>query len=189
MTTIEKPSASATEGEFLADVRKLRERVRECVEEGALIVADGTDLERLVRVLNQALAMELVLVSRYKRHFFTANGLSAQSAADEFLEHAADQSEQADRLAARIQQLGGTPNFNLNTVTSRGDVEFDSLRDLHEMIREDIGAERIVVSTYVEIIQWIGDKDPATRHSLEEIVASEEERAKDLLELLSGATY
>jgi bacterioferritin len=193
MTMTEKrgkaESKDATEGEFLTDVKTLRERARENMDKGPVTDAYGADLKRVIEVLNQALATELVCVLRYKRHFYTADGLDAQSAADEFLEHAAEESDHADRIAARIQQLGGKPDFNPDTLSGRSHSEYDSSSELEDMIREDLVAERVAISAYTEIINWIGEGDPTTRRMLEEILAMEEEHAEDMLDLLSGANF
>lgn len=172
--------------EFLTDVKTLRERARENIEKGPVTDAYGADLERVVYVLNQALATELVCVLRYKRHYFTADGLNAQSAADEFLEHASEEQDHADQIAARIQQLGGEPDFNPDTLTGRSHSEYDSSKELEAMIREDLVAERVAIAAYTEIINWLGDGDPTTRRMLESILAVEEEHAEDMLDLLTG---
>jgi bacterioferritin len=172
--------------EFLTDVKTLRERARENIDKGPVTDAYGADLERVIFVLNQALATELVCVLRYKRHYFTADGLNAQAAADEFLEHAGEEQDHADQIAARIQQLGGKPDFNPDTLTGRSHSEYDSSEELEAMIREDLVAERIAIAAYTEIINWLGDGDPTTRRLLEEILAVEEEHAEDMLDLLTG---
>jgi bacterioferritin len=172
--------------EFLTDVKTLRERARENIEKGPVTDAYGADLERVIYVLNQALATELVCVLRYKRHYFTADGLDAQSAADEFLEHAGEEQDHADQIAARIQQLGGEPDFNPDTLTGRSHSEYDSSKELESMIREDLVAERVAIAAYTEIINWLGDGDPTTRRLLESILAVEEEHAEDMLDLLTG---
>lgn len=189
MTTTHDKASSGTSQEFLTDVKTLRERARENMDKGPVTDAYGADLKRVIEVLNQALATELVCVLRYKRHYYTADGLDAQSAADEFLEHAAEEAEHADRIAARIQQLGGKPDFNPETLTGRSHSEYDSSGELEAMIREDLVAERIAISAYTEIINWIGEGDPTTRRMLEGILAVEEEHAEDMLDLLSGMTY
>jgi bacterioferritin len=189
MTTTHDKTSSETTGEFLTDVKTLRERARENTDKGPITDAYGADLKRVIGVLNQALATELVCVLRYKRHYYTADGLDAQSAADEFLEHAAEEADHADRIAARIQQLGGKPDFNPDTLTGRSHSEYDSSSELEAMIREDLVAERVAISAYTEIINWLGDGDPTTRRMLEEILAVEEEHAEDMLDLLSGAVY
>jgi bacterioferritin len=189
MTTTHDETSSETTGEFLTDVKTLRERARENMDKGPITDAYGADLKRVIEVLNQALATELVCVLRYKRHYYTADGLDAQWAADEFLEHAAEEADHADWIAARIQQLGGKPDFNPETLTGRSHSEYDSSSELEAMIREDLVAERVAIGAYTEIINWLGDGDPTTRRMLEEILAMEEEHAEDMLDLLSGAVY
>ena len=172
--------------EFLTDIETLRERARTNMEKGPVTDAYGADLERVIFVLNQALATELVCVLRYKRHFFTAQGLNAQSAAEEFLQHAGEESDHADSIAARITQLGGEPDFNPASLTGRSHSEYDSSTELEKMIREDLVAERVAIAAYTEIIAWLGTGDPTTRRMLEEILATEEEHAEDMLDLLAG---
>lgn len=171
--------------EFLTDVETLRRRARENIDKGPVTDAYGADLERVIFVLNQALATELVCVLRYKRHHFTAQGLNAQAAAAEFLEHAGEEADHADRIATRISQLGGEPDFNPDTLTQRSHAEYDSSLELKAMIREDLVAERVAIASYAEIITWLGDGDPTTRRMLEEILAVEEEHAEDMLDLLA----
>ncbi len=172
--------------EFLTDIKSLRERARANIELGPVTDAYGADLERVVYVLNQALATELVCVLRYKRHYFTAQGLDAKNAADEFLEHAGEEAEHADLIAARISQLGGEPDFNPESLTGRSATQYDSSEELKKMIQEDLVAERIAVAHYSEIITWLADGDPTTRRMLEGILAQEEEHAEDMLDLLTG---
>ena len=172
--------------EFLTDVETLRTRARQHMEKGPVTDAYGADLKRVLYVLNQSLATELVCVLRYKRHYFTARGINAQSAADEFLEHADEEAHHADLIAARITQLGGEPDFNPETLTGRSHSEYNSATELETMIREDLVAERIAIAAYSEIIAWLGDGDPTTRRMLEEILAVEEEHAEDMLDLLDG---
>lgn len=172
--------------EFLTDIETLRKRARENMEKGSVTDAYGADLERVLFVLNQSLATELVCVLRYKRHYFTAQGINAQAAADEFLQHAGEESAHADMIAARITQLGGEPDFNPDSLTGRSHSEYDSSTELEEMIREDLVAERVAIASYSEIITWLGDGDPTTRRMLEEILAMEEEHAEDMLDLLDG---
>jgi|SRR5665213_382047 len=172
--------------DFLTDVETLRKRAREGMGNGSVTDAYGADLERVIFVLNQALATELVCVLRYKRHYFTAQGLDAQSAAAEFLEHGREEEGHADRIAARIVQLGGEPDFNPDSLSGRSHSEYDSSSELEEMIKEDLVAERVAIASYTEIIAWLGKGDPTTRRMLEEILASEEEHAEDMLDLLGG---
>lgn len=173
--------------EFLTDVETLRQRARENMDKGSVTDAYGADLARVIFVLNQALATELVCVLRYKRHYFTAQGLNAQAAAAEFLEHAGDEAEHADRIATRITQLGGDPDFNPDSLTKRSHSEYDSSKKLKKMIEEDLVAERVAIASYAEIITWLGDGDPTTRRMLEEILAAEEEHAEDMLDLLESS--
>ncbi|MHB8380400.1 MAG: ferritin-like domain-containing protein [Acidimicrobiales bacterium] len=172
--------------EFLTDVDTLRKRARTNMNKGPVTDAYGADLDRVIFVLNQALATEIVCVLRYKRHYFTAKGLDAQAAADEFLEHAGEESDHADLIAARISQLGGEPDFNPESLTGRSHSEYDSSKELKKMIKEDLVAERVAIAAYTEIITWLGDGDPTTRRMLEGILAMEEEHAEDMLDLLDG---
>ena len=175
--------------EFLTDVKVLRAKARENIDKGPITDAYGADLERVIFVLNQSLATELVCVLRYKRHYYTAQGLNAQAAADEFLQHAGEESDHADLIADRIQQLGGKPDFNPQTLTKRSHSEYDASEELEDMIREDLVAERIAISSYTEIIEWLGDGDPTTRRLLEQILAVEEEHANDMLDLMTMVKF
>ena len=170
--------------DFLTDVKTLRERARTEIEKGPVTDAYGADRDRVVQVLNEALATELVCILRYKRHYFTANGINAEPVAAEFLQHANEEQAHADRIALRIVQLGGDPDFNPDTLTMRSHAEYDSSHDLIEMIREDLVAERVAIASYLEIVQWIGNGDPTTRRLLEDVLAQEEEHADDLVGLL-----
>ncbi|MFD1935853.1 bacterioferritin [Nonomuraea mangrovi] len=170
--------------EFLTDIKTIRERARAEIGKGPITDAYGADLERVIQVCNEALATEIVCVLRYKRHHYTATGIMAESVAAEFLEHATEEQEHADRLAARIVQLGGQPDFNPDTLTARSHSQYDSSADLTEMIKEDLVAERIAVAAYTEIVQWLGDKDVTTRRVFEDLLAKEEEHADDLKSLL-----
>jgi bacterioferritin len=172
--------------QFLTDITSLRERAREKIEKAPLIDAYGADLERLVYVLNQALATELACVSRYKRHYFAAEGLNAKSVAEEFLEAASEEADHADMIAARIEQLGGKPDFNPDALTGRNHSTYHSPSEFEAIIREDLVAERVAIATYSEIIAWLGTGDPTTRRMLEGILAMEEENAEDMLDLLAG---
>ena len=173
-------------GEFLTDVATLREQARAHMGRGSVTDAYGADRERVVEVLNQALATELVCILRYKRHYFTAQGVNAQAAASEFLQHATEEQAHADMIAARITQLRGEPDFDPDTLTRRSHAEYDASDDLADMLREDLVAERVAIASYSEIIAWLGSGDPTTRRMLEEILAVEEEHAEDLLTLLDG---
>lgn len=173
-----------TDTSFLSDVRSLRARAREQIEQGAVTSDYGADRARVIELLQTALATELVCVLRYKRHAFMASGPAAQPAAAEFLEHAAEEQLHADRLATRVVQLGGAPDLSPDTLTRRSHAEYVECDTVDEMVRENLIAERIAVESYREMIAWIGDRDPTTRRMLEEILASEEEHADDLAGLL-----
>jgi bacterioferritin len=172
--------------DFLSDIQTLRARAREQIEEGPITGSYGADRDRVVGVLNEALATELVCVLRYKRHFFMSQGINSPNAASEFLQHATDEQGHADRIAARIVQLQGAPNFDPDGLSTRSHAEYIEGTDLVGMIREDLVAERIAIASYNEIIRWLGDKDVTTRRLMEDILAVEEEHADDLLTLLQA---
>ncbi|GGQ25546.1 ferritin-like domain-containing protein [Streptosporangium pseudovulgare] len=170
--------------EFLTDIKEIRARARQEIDKGPITSAYGADLPRVIQVCNEALATELVCVLRYKRHYYTATGIYAEPVAAEFLEHAGEEQEHADRLAQRIVQLGGEPDFNPETLTLRSHAEYDDSLDLVEMIKEDLVAERVAIASYTEIVQWLGDRDVTTRRVFEDLLAQEEEHADDLKGLL-----
>ena len=170
----------------LTDVATLRSRARQNVENGAVTEGYDADREEIIRLLNASLATELVCVLRYKRHYFMASGVKAQIAAEEFLEHATQEAEHADKLAERIVQLGGEPEFNPDLLSKNSHAQYVAGKDLKEMVYEDLVAERIAVDSYREIIQYIGDKDPTTRRLFEEILAQEEEHADDMADILES---
>ncbi len=170
--------------DFLTDIETLRARARQGIEQGPITDAYGADRERVIEVLNEALATELVCVLRYKRHYFTATGLNSAPVAAEFLQHAVEEQAHADRIAARITQLQGEPNFDPAGLSDRSHSEYDSSTELLEMVKEDLIAERVAIESYSEIIRWLGDKDSTTRRLLEDILAMEEEHADDLLSIL-----
>ena len=174
--------------EFLTDVETLRARARAEIEKGPITDAYGADLERVIQVLNEVLATELVCVLRYKRHYYTAQGINAASAAAEFLEHANDELLHVDQVANRITQLQGSPNFNPDGLATRSHAEYDDSDDLEAMIREDLVAERVAIASYQEIVRWLGNDDPVTRSLIESILTTEEEHADDLLNLLQSST-
>jgi bacterioferritin len=170
---------------FLSDITTLRERARAKMNEGPITAAYGADPAQVVSVLNEALATEIVCVLRYKRHYFMADGLNAGPVAEEFLQHANEEMGHADRIALRITQLQGEPNFSPVGIEDRSHAEYVEGTDLVDMIKEDLVAERVAIESYAEIIQWLGDKDPTTRRMMEDILAVEEEHADDLLNLLA----
>ena len=168
----------------LTDVRTLRERARQHMGDGAVTEGYSADRETVLRLLNEALATELVCNLRYRRHYFMASGPNSEAAKAEFLEHATQESQHADRIAERIVQLGGEPDLNPATLLARSHAEYMEGRSLEDMIRENLVAERIAIDSYREMIRYLGDKDPTSRRMLEEILATEEEHAEDMSSLL-----
>ena len=171
---------------FLSDIMLLRERARKHIEQGAVTAGYNADRAVVIKVLNEALATEIVCVLRYKRHQFMAEGILAQSVAAEFAQHAVDEQAHADLIAARIVQLGGAPDFSPEGLATRSHAEYVEGKDLTEMIKEDLIAERIAIDSYGEIIRYIANNDPTTRVMLEGILAKEEEHADDLSSLLKA---
>lgn len=169
---------------FLSDIRTLRARARQHLEQGAVTPGYRADRQTVIKLLNEALATEIVCVLRYKRHFFMASGINAQSVAQEFLQHANEEQLHADQLAQRIVQLGGEPNFAPEGLSSRSHSEYVEGNSLVEMIKEDLVAERIAIDSYREMITYFGNDDPTTRRLMETILAMEEEHADDLVSLL-----
>ena len=178
------PNLNPQTGEFKLDVEGIRRRARQDVEDGAVTEGYRADRETALRLLNEALATEIVCVLRYKRHYFMAKGLNAEPAAAEFAEHAAEEQGHADRLAERIVQLGGAPNLSPEGLLTRSHSEYVEGSTLDEMIRENVVAERIAIDSYRQMIDYIGDKDPTTRRMLEEILDVEEEHADELADFL-----
>jgi bacterioferritin len=169
---------------FLTDIKTLRERARQHIEQGAVTPGYQADRETVLKLLNEALATEIVCVLRYKRHYFMASGINAQSVAAEFLQHANEEQLHADEIAGRIVQLGGEPNFSPEGLLSRSHAEYVEGESLVDMIKEDLVAERIAIDSYREMIIYLGNKDSTTRRMLEGILAMEEEHADDLVSLL-----
>lgn len=173
-------SAPAT----MSNIETIRRRARRHIEEGAVTDDYGADRETVLRLLNEALATEIVCVLRYKRHYYSAKGLTSLSIAQEFLQHAREEEMHADRFAERITQLGGEPDFSPHTLTQRSHAEYVEGKTIVEMIKEDLVAERIAIESYKEIINYLGANDPTTRRLFEEILAVEEEHAEDLHTLI-----
>jgi len=171
---------------FEIDLKRVRDDARRNIEQGPVTEGYGADRETVLKLLNAALATELVCVLRYKRHFFMAKGIESESVAAEFAEHATEEQEHADKLAARIVQLGGEPDFAPQTLAQRSHSEYREGTDLKDMIRENLVAERIAIETYREIIRYLGDSDTTTRRIFEEILAVEEEHADDMTDLLDS---
>jgi bacterioferritin len=169
---------------FLTDVQTLRKRARDHIMQGAITPGYRAERETVVKLLNEALATEIICVLRYKRHFFMASGINADSVAAEFNQHAAEEQQHADQIAARIVQLNGEPNLNPEGLASRSHAEYVEGENLIDMIKEDLVAERIAIDSYREMINYIGNKDTTTKRMLENILAVEEEHADDLVGLL-----
>ncbi len=178
------PIPKPAEKPQLTDVQSLRDAARRHVEDGAVTEHYKGDREKVLKMLNEALATELICVLRYRHDYFTARGMKAKAAAGEFLEHANEELGHADQLAERIVQLGGEPDFNPQTLTARSHAEYRLGRTIEEMIKENLVAERIAIDSYREMAAYIGDDDPTTKNLLEEILAVEEEHADDLADLL-----
>jgi bacterioferritin len=176
---------SQTSGVFLSDIREIRRRAREHLDQGAVTSSYDADRGMVINLLNQALATEIVCVLRYKRHYFMAQGLESDAVSQEFLEHANEEQLHADQLAERIVQLGGAPDLNPQGLASKSHSEYVEGDSLVDMIREDLIAERIAIDSYREIVQYLGDRDPTTRRIMETILAKEEEHAEDMVSLLS----
>jgi len=170
----------------LTDVKTLRSRARKHIEQGAVTAGYGADRTEVLRMLNEALATEMVCVLRYRRHHFMARGIDAKSTADEFLVHSNDEQGHADRLAERIVQLGGEPDFSPDSLATRSHAEYVAGGSLLDMISEDLVAERIAIDSYREMIQYLSDLDPTTSQLLKGILAVEEEHADELADLLKG---
>ena len=173
-------------GGFLSDIQTLRKRAREHIAAGAVTPGYAADRDTVVKLLNEALATEIVCTLRYKRHYYMAQGIHAESVAAEFLEHAADEQQHADQIAGRITQLGGAPDFSPEGLASRSHAEYVEGDSLEDMIKEDLVAERIAIDSYREIIEYLGTKDSTTRRLMEEILAKEEEHADDLVTVLGS---
>ncbi len=169
---------------FLTDIKTLRERARKHIENGAITEGYSADRDTVVKLLNEALATEIICVLRYKRHYFMATGINAEGVAAEFLQHANEEQVHADQIAQRIVQLGGAPNLNPDGLTTRSHAEYVEGDTLVDMIKEDLVAERIAIDSYREMINYVNTDDPTTRRMLEGILAMEEEHADDLVSLL-----
>ncbi|MBK8817283.1 MAG: bacterioferritin [Methylococcaceae bacterium] len=169
----------------LTDIQTLRKSARKNIEHGAVTKGYGADRKEVVRLLNEALATELVCVLRYKRHYFMAKGINSDSVKAEFLAHANEEMVHADRLAKRITELGGEPNFSPDGLSERSHAEYVEGDTLNAMITEDLIAERIAIESYREMILYLAENDPTTQNLLKEILAMEEEHADDLASLMT----
>ena len=171
---------------FTADITAIRKRARQKMEEGPVTGSYGKDPKEVIAVLNEVLATEIVCWMRYSRHAISATGINRAQVAGEFTEHAESERGHAMRAAERISQLGGEPDFDPATLAARAHTTYETFddADLEGMLRDNLAAERIVITTYQEMIRWIGDDDPTTRRMLEDILADEEEHADDIVDLL-----
>ena len=160
------------------------DQARSNIDDGAVTPSVSPYSEQIVSLLNDALATELVCVLRYKRHHFTARGMSSPAVAAEFMVHATEETGHADKIAERIVQLGGEPDFNPVTLLERSHADYDTSSGLRDMVRANLIAERVAVEAYRQMIGLIGDKDPTTRRMLETILADEEEHADEMSDLL-----
>jgi bacterioferritin len=185
----ESKAKASDKNTFLTDISEIRRRARQHIEEGAVTDSYKGDRKTVLRVLNEALATEIVCVLRYKRHHFMAKGIHSQAVAEEFLEHAAEEQEHADMIAERITQLDGEPNFNPDGLLTRSHSEYVEGESLIDMIREDLIAERIAIESYSEIVRYLADNDPTSRRLMEEILAKEEEHAEDMKTLLETIAH
>lgn len=169
---------------FLTDIKAIQKRAREHVEKGAVTRSYRGDIDTAIKILNDALATEIVCVLRYKRHYYMASGIHSQAVADEFLEHAKEEQVHADRIAERITQLDGAPDFNPAGLLSRSHAAYVEGNSLVEMIKENLIAERIAIESYLEMIRWFSDNDPTSRRLIESVLEQEEEHAEDMKTLL-----
>ena len=170
----------------LTDTKTLRKRARQHVEEGAVTTGYAADRDSVIQLLNEALATELVCVLRYKRHYFMAKGIHSESVKPEFLAHAKEEMAHADRIAKRITELGGEPDFSPDGLSDRSHAEYMPGDTLVSMIKEDLIAERIAIESYREFVAYLGNNDPTTQRMIKEILAMEEEHADDMASLLEG---
>lgn len=171
---------------LLTDVETIRQRARQHIDDGAITESYQANRETVLRLLNEALATELVCSLRYRRHYFMAKGIDSKSIADEFMVHANQELEHADQIAERIVQLGGEPDLCPDTLTARSHAEYIEAASLVDMIRENLIAERIAIDSYRAMIQYLGSADSTTRRLLETILAVEEEHAEELADFLVG---
>ena len=170
--------------EFVENVEEIRKRAIQKIDEGPVTSTYGLDKEKSIGLMNDALATEIVCVLRYMHHYLMATGVHAVSIRDTFKEHADDERDHVDRIADRLQELGGVPDFNPGTLVQRSATQYVQGENLADMLREDLIAERIVIDVYRDLIRFFGDKDPTTRVIFEEILKDEEEHANDLTDLL-----
>lgn len=171
---------------FRLDLENIKRRARDHMAQGAVTESYRADPEAVVKVLNEVLATEIVCNLRYRNNALVAQGIHAEAVASEFWEHAKEEQEHAERVAARIVQLGGEPDMDPGSLTARSHADYKTSRNLRELLRENLVAERVAVSTYSEIVRWLGDDDPTTRRLIEWVLEQEEEHADDLASLLDS---
>ncbi|HTI88549.1 MAG TPA: ferritin-like domain-containing protein [Alphaproteobacteria bacterium] len=169
---------------FVSDMKNIQKRARQHITQGAVTIANETNVEQVVKVLNEVLATEIVCTLRYRRHYYMAQGINSEAVKAEFLAHSNEEQQHADEVSTRITQLNGEPDLNPDTLMKRSHSPYDHEEDLIAMIREDLVAERIAIETYHEIVRWLGDQDPTTRRMMERILEKEEEHAEELVNLL-----
>jgi bacterioferritin len=168
----------------MTDVKTLRERARREIQDGAVTQDYKINKDQAIKLLNEALATEIVCVLRYRFHYFMASGIHKDGAAKEFLEHSNEEQGHADRIAERIKQLGGKPEMNPAKIAAASHSEYVEGASLEDMLREDLVAERIAIQSYREMITFFGNQDSTSRRLMEEILAVEEEHADDIADLL-----
>ncbi len=170
---------------FFTDVQSLRSNARKHIDQGAITVGYAANKTEVLKLLNDALATEIVCVLRYRRHHFMARGIRSNTIAKDFLEHSIEEQAHADLIAARIIQLGGEPDFSPNSLSTRSHAEYIEGDSLIDMIKENLIAERIAIDSYKEMITYIGEDDSTTSDLLKHILATEEEHADELADLLA----
>jgi bacterioferritin len=170
--------------DFKTDLEAIQKRARAKMMDGAVTDAYQADRDRVLAVLNEVLATEIICVLRYRNHYYSATGINAEPIAQEFLTHANEEQVHADWVSIRIAQLGGSPNWNPEGLATRAHASYIEGGSLREMIEENLVAERVAIETYSEIIRWLGSDDPTTRRMIEDILKEEEHHADDLAGLL-----
>ena len=185
-TDKKKPAAEKAKAPAFTSTATLRANARKHIEHGAVTPGYDADRKEIIKLLNAALATEWVCVLRYYRHYFMAKGMLADAVKGEFLEHAQQEQAHANKIAERIVQLGGEPDLDPDTLTKRSHAEYKEGKDLREMVKEDLIAERIAIDSYREMIHFVGDKDTTTKRILEQILAQEEEHADEFADMLDG---
>ena len=171
---------------FLTDVQELRARARASLDQGAVTPAYKGDVKQTIEILQSVLATEIVCVLRYTMNAIAATGISSEGVKDEFDQHAKEEQGHMRAVAERINQLGGTPNFNPEGLATRSASQYGQGGNLVEMIKENLIAERIACEHYRELIRFFSEKDPTTRVMMESILEKEEEHANDMQDLLAA---